>query len=104
MGVKVSELVRENVGVRDEVEVSLPELLLHADHVVTQAVLPSDLIALREMVNLLVLVQALVEIALAARGTPEDVPLMRLRVRETVALEDGSKEFVVESEHLVEEL
>ena len=29
---------------------------------------------------------------------------MRLRVRETVALEDGSKEFVVESEHLVEEL
>jgi hypothetical protein len=49
------------------------------------------------MVNLLVLVQALVEIALAARGTPEDVPLMRLRVRETVALEDGSKEFVVES-------
>lgn len=56
------------------------------------------------MVNLLVLVKALIEVALAARRAPEDVPLMRLRVREAVTFEDRSKEFVVEPEHLVEEL
>ena len=89
MGVKVPELVREDVGVWDEVKIALPELLLHADHVVAQAILSRDLIALREMVYLLVLVQALVEVALAARGAPEDVPLVRLRVAETIAFEDG---------------
>jgi hypothetical protein len=56
------------------------------------------------VVNLLVLIKTLVEVALAGRGAPEDVPLMRLCMRETVALEDGPKEFVVESQHLVEEL
>jgi hypothetical protein len=104
VGVKVPELVRKNVGVWDEVKVALTEFLLHTDHVVAQAVLPRNLIALWKVVNLLVLIQALVEVALAGRGAPEDVPLMRLRVRETVALEDRSKEFVIESQHLVEEL
>lgn len=74
--VEVPELVREDVGVGHKVKVLLAVLLLHADHVKTEAVLPGDLVALWEVVDLLVLVEALVEVALARAGAPKDIPLM----------------------------
>ncbi len=64
--VEVAELVRKNVCIGYKVKVSLAELLLHPDHVIAKTILPGDLVALWEVINLLVLVQALVQVALAA--------------------------------------
>jgi hypothetical protein len=64
--VEVTELVRKNVCIGYKVKVSLAELLLHPDHVIAKTVLSGDLVALREVIDLLVLVQALVQVALAA--------------------------------------
>jgi hypothetical protein len=51
-------------------------LLLHLDYILTQIVLPGDLVALWEMINLLVLIQAFVEVTLAPRVAPQDIPVV----------------------------
>lgn len=66
MGIEVSEFVWEDIGVRHEVEVLFPESLLHANHVETETVLPRDLIALWEMVDLLILVQSFIDVGFTA--------------------------------------
>jgi hypothetical protein len=88
MSVEVTEFIWKNVGVWYEIEVAFPELFLHADHIIAKSVLSSDLITLREMIDFLVLIQAFIQVALAAGRAPQDVPLMRLSVREPVAFED----------------
>jgi len=60
MWVKVGKLIWKNIGVWDDVELIFAEFLLHLHNVVTETILPSELIRLREMVDLLVFVQALV--------------------------------------------
>ncbi len=87
MGVEVTELVWQDVGVRDEVKVHLPEFVLHLYHVSTESILPGDLVTLWKVVDLLVLVQAVVQVTLARTGTPQDVPLVALRVGEPVGLQ-----------------
>jgi hypothetical protein len=49
------------------------------------------------VVDLLVLVEPLVEVALAAGRRPEHVPLMRLRVAESVELEKLTEKLVVKT-------
>jgi hypothetical protein len=88
MRIKIPELIGQYVCIGYKIKWRLPEFLLHPHHIVAETVLPGDLIGLREVVDLLELVQALVEVALARGGAPEDVPLVRLRVAEAVALED----------------
>lgn len=56
MSIKVAEFIWKNVGIRYEVEVAFTELFLHSDHIIAQPVLPSDLIALREMIDFLELI------------------------------------------------
>ena len=56
MVVEVTELVWEDVCVWDEVKGALAEAFLHADKVETHSVLASYFMALREMVNFLVLI------------------------------------------------
>jgi hypothetical protein len=56
VGVEITKLIRQDVGIRDEVEVGFPKFLLHADHVVAETILARDLVALGEVVDLLVLV------------------------------------------------
>jgi hypothetical protein len=59
-------------------------LLLHLDNILAEVVLPSDLIALWEMIYFLILIKAFVDVGFAARITPEDIPVVRFRVLETV--------------------
>lgn len=102
--VELTKLIRQDVGVRHEVEVLLSVALLHANHVEAEPILARDLMTLREVVDLLVLVESLVEVALAAAGAPKNIPLVALSGRKTVVFEHRSDELVVEPEHLVEEL
>jgi hypothetical protein len=66
MVVKVTKLIWKDVGIRNEVKGCLPKLLLHAHEVEAETVLAGNLVALRKMVYLLVLVQALVLIGLTS--------------------------------------
>lgn len=86
MGIKVPKLIRQNVGVRDEVKVLPAESLLHPNHVEAEPVFAGDLVALRKVIDFLVLVESFVEVRLTARRAPENVPLMRLSVGKVVSL------------------
>jgi len=86
MCVEIAELIRQDVGVRHEVEVLLAEAFLHPDYVVAQAVLPGDLVTRWEMVDFLVLVQAFIDVRLAATRAPEDIPLVRLSMGKAIVL------------------
>ena len=65
VSVEVSKLVWQDVSVRYEVEACFAKLLLHPHHVVAQSILSCDFITLREMVDLLVLIQTFVDIGFA---------------------------------------
>ena len=66
VSLKLSSLVRQYVGVRDDiVDAASAELLLHLHNVMTKTILSRDLEALREMIYSLILVQALIEERLA---------------------------------------
>lgn len=78
VSVEIAKLVWKDVSVWHEIEILLAKLLLHADHIVTQSIFSSDFIALREMVDLLVLIEPFIEVALAAATAPKDVPFMAL--------------------------
>jgi hypothetical protein len=65
MRIKFSELIWKNVGVRDEIEILLSILFLHSDHIVTKSIFSCNFITLREMIDLLIFIEALIEVALA---------------------------------------
>ena len=65
MSVEFSELVREDVSVWNKVKVVLSVLLLHADDIATESIFPRDFVTLREMVDLLELVQTFINVGLA---------------------------------------
>ena len=54
------ELVRQDVGVGDEVKLGSAESFLHLDIVVAKAILACDLIAHREVVDPLELIEAFI--------------------------------------------
>ena len=87
VSVEVVELVRQYVGIWDEIKLAPPESFLHLDIIEAQTVFPSDFIALREMIDPLELIQAFVEVAFARRTGPQDVPLVRISEVEVVGLE-----------------
>jgi hypothetical protein len=74
--VEVAEFVREDVCVRREVERTLAVSFLHAHHVEAKAVLASDFVTLRELVDLLVFVETFELVRLASTRTPKQVPLV----------------------------
>lgn len=74
--VEFSELIRKNVSVGNEVEMLLSIPFLHSYDVEAETIFPSDFMALWKMINLLVLVKAFIQIALATGRTPKDIPLM----------------------------
>ena len=45
-------------------------LLLHLDDILTEVIFPSDLVTLRKVINLLILVESLIEVALASGVAP----------------------------------
>jgi hypothetical protein len=99
MGVEVTELVRKDVCVRNEIIILLPVSFLHSDHVEAKSILPGDLVRLREMVNLLIFVQSFIKVAFARGGAPEDIPFMGLCVLEPIHFEHGPDQLIIKSEH-----
>ena len=65
MIVKVTKLVWDHIGIGKETEGLLAKPMLHFGYVDRQLVFPCDLLRGREVIDLLVLVQAFVEIRLA---------------------------------------
>ena len=65
MVVKVAKFVRQNVRVRAEVEGRLAEALLHAHHIEAESVFTGNFITLWEVVDLLILIQALILVGFA---------------------------------------
>lgn len=62
--VEVTKLIGQDVSVRRKVKTALAESFLHSDDVEAESILASDLVTLREVVNLLVLIETLVLITL----------------------------------------
>jgi hypothetical protein len=58
--IEFSELVGENVSVRNEVKMLLSKSFLHSNNVEAESILPCDFMTLREVVDLLVLVKAFI--------------------------------------------
>jgi hypothetical protein len=85
--VEVSEFIRKYVGVGNDVEFILTELVLHLHHVIAQSVLSGELIGLREMINFLIVAQPLILVQLQGLAGPQDVPVVvALGLKEAVVL------------------
>ena len=89
VGVEVAKFVGEDVGIGHEIEILFSKLFLHSHDIEAQPVLPGDFVRLREMVDLLVLIEALVKVRFAVGSSPQHVPLVRLSLREPVRLQNG---------------
>ena len=81
---EVVEFLRQDVRVGDKVKLLTAKTFLHLNIVVAESVLPRDLIAHGEVVDALILVEALIQVALARARRPEDIPLVTLSVREVI--------------------
>ena len=104
VSVEVMELVREDVSVWDEVELTSAKSLLHLDIVETKSVLSGDFITLWEMIDSLEFVQTFIQVALAGRARPEDVPLMGIGEVEVIGLKKGPNKLRIALQELVEHL
>ena len=65
MVIEVSKLIWQDVGVWAEVKRSLSEPFLQAHNIETQTILSSDLVTLREVIDLLILIEPFILVALA---------------------------------------
>jgi len=83
------ELIWQDIGVWDEVELTPAKSLLHFDVVEAKSVFSGDFVTLREVVDSLIFVQTFINVALAGRARPQDVPLVRVGEVEVVGLEKG---------------
>ena len=68
VSMEVMELVGEDVGVWDEVELTPAKSLLHLDIVEAKSVFSGDFITLWEVVDSLIFVQTFIQVALAGRA------------------------------------
>ena len=67
---EVMELIWQDIGVWNEIKCLPAKSFLHLDIVVAETILARYLVALREVVDPLVLVKALVHVTLARRCRP----------------------------------
>ena len=63
MGVEVMELIRQDVRIRNKVELFSTEALLHLHIVIAKTVFSRDFIALREVIDSLEFVETFIEVA-----------------------------------------
>lgn len=68
MSIEVSKFVRQNVGIRNKVEILFSILLLHPDDIAAKSILPGNLMTLGKVVDFLILVQPLIQVRLATTG------------------------------------
>ena len=88
VSMEVMEFIRQDVSVRDEIELRSTKTLLHLNIVETKSVFSGDFVTLREVVDALKFVQTLIEITFAGTSRPQDIPLMRIRVIKVVCLQN----------------
>ena len=69
--------------------------ILHLHIIEAKSILSSDLIALREVIDSLELIQAFIKVTFARACGPEDVPFVRISEVERVSLEDGPDQLCV---------
>lgn len=84
MRLEVLELVGQDVRVWDYIKMVFSKSFLHFNEVVAESVLSSNFKARREVVDFLVFIQSLVQVRLATRRAPEDVPFVALSVGEPI--------------------
>ena len=70
MLIKLSELIRQDVCIRNKIKMLFAIPFLHPDDVEAESILPGNFMTLREMVDLLILIQAFIQITLTAGGAP----------------------------------
>jgi len=70
MFIELSELIRQNVGIRYKIKMLFPIPFLHPNYVEAQSIFPGNFMALWKMVDLLIFIQTLIQVALTARGAP----------------------------------
>ena len=97
--IKFTEFIWQDVSIRSEVKVLLAISLLHPNKVKAQPIFTCYLMTLREMVDLLIFIQAFIQIALAATRTPQNVPFMALCWSKASIFQNWSNEFVIKPEH-----
>lgn len=85
--VKISVFIGKHIGVRNEIKVLSSIFVLQFNIVIAKSVFPGYFIAGGEVVDLLVLIESFVEVRLARRRGPKDVPLVRFRMFEAIYLE-----------------
>ena len=95
VSVEIVELIWKDVSVRDKIVLISAESLLHFYIVIAKSVLSCDLIALREVIDSLELIQAFIQVTFARACSPEDVPFVRICEVERVSLEDGPDKLCV---------
>lgn len=74
--VEISELIWQNIGIRDYIEIIFVEFILHLYDVVTETIFASKFIRLREVIDLLVFIQSFVLAWFHALAGPKNVPIM----------------------------
>lgn len=62
VSIEIAKLIWQNIGVWHKIEVLLAISFLHSHHVEAQAIFTSDFVTLREVIDLLVLIQAFIDI------------------------------------------
>ena len=63
--IEITEFIWQDVGVWAEVKRSLSEPFLQAHNIETQTILSSDFVTLREVIDLLILIEPFILVALA---------------------------------------
>lgn len=102
--VELTKFIWQNVSIGNKVKVLLSISFLHSDNVKAEPIFSCDFVTLWEVIDLLVLIEAFVQVALAAGGGPQNVPFVRLGGLEICGFENRANQFVVESEHFVQQL
>jgi hypothetical protein len=78
------ELIGQYIRIRYDIELVFSVFFLHFGSVEAESVFPCDFVAGGEVVDLLELVQTLVQVGLARRGRPQQVPFVTLSVTKTI--------------------
>ena len=94
MAVEIRKLIWQIVSIGNDVERLFPKPLLHLDDVGAEPVLPGQLKTVWEMVDLLILVQIVVDVGFVRLAAPQDVPVVRLCLLESIVLQYSSQQFV----------
>lgn len=102
--VELSELSGQNISVWYKVSSVLAKAFLHFWEVEAQAVLTSNFVGWREMIDTLVVIEALIEKTLAGWRGPKDVPLMWVSIRKTIGFQQGADEVGITLEYLIEKI